>query len=126
MDNLKSAFQKVFGSTDLARLFFAPGRINLIGEHTDYNVGHVFPAAISYGTYALAKKRSDKQLSFYSMKFEQDGIHTSSLDDLDYKEEDGWSNFPKGMIQALIKDGYTIDAGMDILFYGNIPNAAGL
>ncbi|TQS71233.1 galactokinase [Ornithinibacillus gellani] len=126
MDNLKSAFQKVFGSTDLARLFFAPGRINLIGEHTDYNGGHVFPAAISYGTYALAKKRSDKQLRFYSMNFEQDGIHTSSLDDLDYKEEDGWSNFPKGMIQALIKDGYTIDAGMDILFYGNIPNAAGL
>ncbi|MEM1503949.1 galactokinase [Domibacillus sp. 8LH] len=108
------------------RVFFAPGRINLIGEHTDYNGGHVFPLAITFGTYALAAKREDRRLRFYSANFSERGIVEGSLDALDYKEEDGWTNYPKGMTKLMQEDGCAIDTGYDVLFYGNIPNGAGL
>ncbi|WP_099159532.1 galactokinase [Virgibacillus ndiopensis] len=113
--------------TDLSpRIFFAPGRINLIGEHTDYNGGHVFPATISFGTYALAQKRTDQKLCFYSMNFPQAGIIECNLSDLTYNEAHDWANYPKGMIEFLKSAGHTIDSGANILFYGNIPNGAGL
>ncbi len=108
------------------RTFFAPGRINLIGEHTDYNGGHVFPAAISYGTYALAKKRDDQTLRFYSMNFPEIGVIECNLSDLAYKENDNWANYPKGMLLYIKEAGYEIRQGADILYYGNIPNGAGL
>lgn len=119
------AFKQQFGY-DEYRLFFAPGRINLIGEHTDYNGGHVFPCAITFGTYALARKNSDNRVRVYSMNFPDKGIIEFPLTDLDYRKEDDWANYPKGMIRYLIEDGYPITSGMDILFYGNIPNGAGL
>lgn len=108
------------------RLFFAPGRINLIGEHTDYNGGHVFPCAITFGTYALAKKTSGNIIRVYSMNFPEKGIIEFPLTELDYRTEDEWANYPKGVIRYLIEEGYNITTGMDILFYGNIPNGAGL
>lgn len=108
------------------RLFFAPGRINLIGEHTDYNGGHVFPASISFGTYALATKRTDRKLRFYSMNFPEKGMIEVDLDDLNYDEADDWANYPKGMIKKMQDHGCKIDSGLDILYYGNIPNSAGL
>ncbi|HLQ71062.1 MAG TPA: galactokinase, partial [Bacillota bacterium] len=124
--NLMKAFQKVFNTTELPQIFFAPGRINLIGEHTDYNGGHVFPASISFGTYAVARKRSDQQCRFYSMNFSQTGVIQCDLSDLSFQQEHDWANYPKGMIQYIQASGHDISSGADILFYGNIPNGAGL
>jgi len=124
--NLTASFQEIFQTTKTPRQFFAPGRINLIGEHTDYNGGHVFPAAISYGTYALAAKRTDNLLRFYSMNFSESGIIERSLDDLIYRAEDDWANYPKGVLLYLQQAAGKITSGMDILFYGDIPNGAGL
>lgn len=123
---LYQQFSSVFNYSDTPHLFFAPGRINLIGEHTDYNGGHVFPAAISFGTYALTAKRNDQKIRFYSVNIPDMGIIECTLDDLDYKKEHSWANYPKGMIQFIRQNGFPIDSGMDILFYGNIPNSAGL
>lgn len=119
-------FEEVFGDTKDARVYFSPGRVNLIGEHTDYNGGHVFPCALTIGTYAVARKRSDNRLRFYSMNFEQLGLMESSLEDLKpYKEAD-WTNYPKGVIWAFSEKGMKISEGMDILLNGNIPNGSGL
>lgn len=119
-------FAKVFGDCDGAKVYFAPGRVNLIGEHTDYNGGHVFPCALTIGTYAVARKREDNKLRFFSMNFEQLGVIESSLDDLKpYKEAD-WTNYPKGVIWAFGEKGMKVPQGMDILLNGNIPNGSGL
>lgn len=123
---LYTKFENVFNNLNSPRFFFAPGRINLIGEHTDYNGGHVFPAAISLGTYALATKRADRKIRFFSMNFPDSGIIVCNLNDLIYRPEDEWANFPKGIIKYLLESHYPISSGMDILFYGNIPNSAGL
>lgn len=124
--NLTTEFNSIFNTTTTPRIFFAPGRINLIGEHTDYNGGHVFPASISYGTYALGRKRYDQKLRFYSMNFPDNGIIECDLSDLSFDESDSWANYPKGIILYLQKAGHEIASGADILFYGNIPNGAGL
>ncbi|MDF2941355.1 MAG: galK [Herbinix sp.] len=119
-------FEEVFGTEGDYQAYFAPGRVNLIGEHTDYNGGHVFPCALTIGTYAVARKREDKQLSFYSLNMMEKGVTVVSIDQLEYKKEDDWANYPKGVIWTMLKKGYKIENGMDILFYGNIPNASGL
>ncbi|MBO0587360.1 galactokinase [Sporosarcina sp. E16_8] len=124
--NLLDEFQSTFNVINIPRMFFAPGRINLIGEHTDYNGGHVFPASISFGTYALAQKRDDQKLRFYSLNFSHIGTIECDLADLDYNEVHDWANFPKGMINYMRESGFEITTGMDILFYGDIPNGAGL
>ncbi|WP_106496499.1 galactokinase [Lentibacillus sp. Marseille-P4043] len=126
MKNLNNEFQEVFGTAKEPSQFFAPGRINLIGEHTDYNGGHVFPAAISFGTYALGSKRNDLKFRFYSMNFAETGIIECDLKDLRYKEKHDWANYPKGMIKYIMESGFPITRGADILYYGDIPNGAGL
>src|SRR5574344_2865692 len=98
-EKLGNSFEKHFGKKEI-RKFFAPGRVNLIGEHTDYNGGHVFPCALTIGTYAVARKRTDRKLRFYSMNFEKLGIQESSLDDLKPEKEAGWTNYPKGVMWA--------------------------
>ncbi|MGT2845190.1 galactokinase [Streptococcus hongkongensis] len=123
--DLNQAFQTIFEEQADAT-FFSPGRINLIGEHTDYNGGHVFPAAITLGTYGAAKKRDDQKLRFYSANFKEVGIIEVSLDDLAFKKEDSWTNYPKGVITFLKKAGHVIDKGVDLYVYGNIPNGSGL
>lgn len=122
---LEQLFRSTFGKEAQGN-YFAPGRINLIGEHTDYNGGHVFPAAITIGTYGLAGKREDRLIRFYSENFSELGIIEVSLDDLSYDKRHDWTNYLKGMIKYLIDAGYQIDQGMDLLFYGTIPNGAGL
>ena len=122
---LKIKFEEVFGYQPDA-CFFSPGRINLIGEHTDYNGGHVFPAAISLGTYGAAKKRSDQKLRFYSGNFEKEGIIEVDLNHLVFDKQDSWTNYPKGVIKFLQEAGHQISSGMDVYVYGNIPNASGL
>ena len=122
---LRDKFQTLFNE-EKHSVFFAPGRVNLIGEHTDYNGGNVFPAAITLGTYGVAAKRSDQTIRMYSENFSEKGVFTFELNDLDYKKEDHWTNYPKGMIQSIQKAGYQIDSGFDIAFWGNLPNGAGL
>jgi len=122
---LSENFKNIFGRTD-ARFFFAPGRVNLIGEHTDYNGGHVFPCALSLGTCAAVQKRDDRKLRFYSLNFEGEGIFESSLDDLVYDKKASWTNYPKGVIWAFKERGMVPDKGFDVIYYGNIPNGSGL
>ena len=119
-------FKEVFGETDGVKTFFAPGRVNLIGEHTDYNGGHVFPCALTIGTYGAARIRPDRKLRFYSMNFEKLGVLESSLDDLKPSKEADWTNYPKGVMWAFEQKGFSIPSGMDILLNGNIPNGSGL
>ncbi|EEY36130.1 galactokinase [Pseudoleptotrichia goodfellowii] len=125
MLNLKEKFFEVFGENS-EKEFFSPGRVNLIGEHTDYNGGNVFPCAIDRGTYALIKTRNDNRFRMYSENFEKIGIIEFSLDKLENEKAHDWANYPKGVIKMFIDAGYKINKGFDILFYGNIPNGAGL
>ena len=122
---LIQAFSAIFGQEPDAT-FFSPGRINLIGEHTDYNGGHVFPAAITLGTYGAARKRDDQKLRFYSGNFEDLGVIEVDLTDLVFKKEDNWTNYPKGVLKFLQEAGHVIDTGMDVYVLGNIPNGSGL
>ncbi len=119
-------FEEVFGDAVGTKVYFAPGRVNLIGEHTDYNGGHVFPCALTIGTYGVARKREDNKLRFYSMNFEHLGIIESSLDDLVPSKEADWTNYPKGVMWAFGEKGMKVPFGMDILLNGNIPNGSGL
>lgn len=119
-------FEELYGDADGAGVYFAPGRVNMIGEHTDYNGGHVFPCALTIGTYAAVKKREDRKLRFYSMNFEKMGVVESSLDDLTPSDAAGWTNYPKGVMWAFDKRGLKMDCGLDIVLNGNIPNGSGL
>lgn len=119
-------FVEKFGEGGEIIPFFASGRVNLIGEHTDYNGGHVFPCALTIGTYGVARKRNDRKLRFYSMNFDRYGVIETSLDDLVYKKEANWTNCPKGVLWAFREYGYEIQEGFDFLCYGTIPNGSGL
>lgn len=125
-EDLLAKFTEVFGPGGQITPYFAPGRVNLIGEHTDYNGGHVFPCALTIGTYAIARKSTNRNLRLYSVNFDELGIITVSLDDLSYAKEDDWANYPKGVVWAFAEKGMKIDAGLDILYFGNIPNSSGL
>ncbi|WP_099222670.1 galactokinase [Listeria costaricensis] len=125
IEQLTERFEQVFDVTNGKR-FFAPGRINLIGEHTDYNGGHVFPCSITIGTYGIAKKREDGRIRLYSENFPEIGIIEANIDELAYRKEQNWGNYPIGMFHFLKEAGHAISTGCDILFYGNIPNGAGL
>ena len=119
-------FEELYGDAHGVNVYFAPGRVNLIGEHTDYNGGHVFPCALTIGTYVAARKRADRKLTFYSMNFEKLGILEGSLDALTPSEEADWTNYPKGVMWAFAERGMKMDCGLDIVLYGNIPNGSGL
>ena len=122
---LQDNFVNVFNIKD-QHLFFSPGRVNLIGEHTDYNGGHVFRCALSFGTYAIMAKRNDRKVRLYSMNFEDLGIIEFDLDNMVYDKAHDWANYPKGVIKTFENHGHKTEHGFDILFYGNIPNGAGL
>ena len=124
--NLVQKFYELFGAEGDIRTYFAPGRVNLIGEHTDYNGGHVFPCALTLGTYAVARKRNDDKIRFYSMNFESLGIIETSLDNFVPSKKAGWTNYPKGVMWAFAKRGYVMTSGLDMLIYGDIPNGSGL
>ena len=125
MKNLKVKFKEKFG-VNHTKEFFSPGRVNLIGEHTDYNGGNVFPCAIDRGTFALVKERDDNKFRMYSENFEDLGIIEFTLDKLENEKEHDWVNYPKGVIKMFLDAGYEVNKGFDVLFYGNIPNGAGL
>lgn len=122
---LTEKFSEIFDKKN-ENVFFSPGRVNLIGEHTDYNGGNVFPCALTIGTYALVTKRNDKKVFAHSLNFENLGVIEFNLDNLVYDKKDDWANYPKGVIKTFENHGYNIPSGFDILFFGNIPNGSGL
>lgn len=125
LKKLTSTFQKKYENIPTAK-YFAPGRVNLIGEHIDYNGGYVFPSAITQGTYGVARKREDKIVRCYSLNFPDFQPVEFNLEKIIYDEEDKWVKYVKGMVQLTIEEGHSIDKGFDLVIYGNIPNGAGL
>ena len=125
-EKLIQQFQELYKGEGEIRSYFAPGRVNLIGEHTDYNGGHVFPCALTLGTYGIVRSRSDRKLRFYSANFERLGVIETSLDELVPDPKANWTNYPKGVMWAFEKRGYKLTHGLDILIYGNIPNGSWL
>ena len=125
LETLNNDFLTQFKSpaTDV---FFAPGRVNLIGEHIDYNGGHVFPCALDVGTYALMRRRDDRLLRLFSTNFADKGIVELSLDAIAYDVANDWANYPAGVFKIMQDKGASMACGADILFFGNIPNGAGL
>lgn len=119
-------FTNRLGGEEGIMTFFAPGRVNLIGEHTDYNGGHVFPCALSFGTYAVARKRNDTKLRLFSKNFEDFGTVEVDISSLSYNDANDWANYPIGMVKVFRDAGYRIESGFDVLYDGNIPNGAGL
>ena len=119
-------FEKVYGDRNGIRVFFAPGRVNLIGEHTDYNGGHVFPCALTLGTYAAVRKRDDNIIRMYSENIPEGLVVERELGDYTIYCKNSWSNYPFGVIWALDKQGKKLTCGYDIVYYGNIPGGAGL
>lgn len=125
-EKLLGKFAELFGDAEGVKVYFAPGRVNLIGEHTDYNGGHVFPCALTIGTYGAARKRADKKLHFYSMNFERVGMQEASVDALVKERDSDWTNYPKGVMWTFAKRGFEMPCGMDLVLFGNIPNGSGL
>lgn len=125
IDMLKDNFKEIF-KKDYENVFFSPGRVNLIGEHTDYNGGNVFPCALTIGTYAIVTKRNDKTVRVSSLNFKELGVLEFSLENMVYDKKHDWANYPKGVIKTFENHGFNIPSGFEILFYGNIPNGAGL
>lgn len=127
-DRLREEFEKIYGKDGNGEVhcYFSPGRVNLIGEHTDYNGGHVFPCALTIGTYFAVQKRDDRKLRFFSANFKKAGIIEGSLDYLIWDKKAGWTNYPMGVMWAFEQKGYKLTNGFDIFLYGNIPNGSGL
>ncbi|SNS13678.1 galactokinase [Anaerovirgula multivorans] len=126
LDYLIENFKKNFQTEEGTLTFFAPGRVNLIGEHTDYNGGYVFPCALDVGTYAIARKREDSKIRMISNNFPERGIIEADINNLIYHQEDDWANYPKAVVKTFKDVGFKIDEGFEVLFLGNIPNGAGL
>ncbi|SCH07343.1 Galactokinase [uncultured Clostridium sp.] len=125
-EKLYDKFKELFGDADGAHFYFSPGRVNLIGEHTDYNGGHVFPCALTLGTYGVARKRADRLMHFYSLNLDQIGVVEASLDDLTNKAVYDWANYPLGVVWTFAEKGYSLDTGFDMVIWGDIPGGAGL
>lgn len=125
-NDVLAKFKEIFGDEGDIRVYFAPGRVNLIGEHTDYNGGHVFPCALTIGTYMAARKRTDRKLRFYSMNFDELGVIESSLDAFTPDPDGLWTNYPMGVMWAFEGRGMKLETGLDIALFGNIPNGSGL
>ena len=124
IEQLKSAYEAHYqkSATDI---FFSPGRVNLIGEHTDYNGGFVFPCALSFGTYLLIAANNENKINFCSLNI--DVTYSLELDQLTKPMPDkAWANYPLGVLAQFIKRGVVIEQGYDILFWGNVPAGAGL
>lgn len=125
INDLKEKFESVFKEKP-DRVFFSPGRVNLIGEHIDYNGGHVFPCAISLGTYGLVSMRTDDQVACYSLNFETDGVRTFSTKAIHYQADQTWLNYISGTVHLMQEQAERAVRGFNLLIQGDIPNGAGL
>ncbi|MFA5817684.1 MAG: galactokinase [Bacteroidales bacterium] len=122
--NFTDKFYEKYGNrNEKPVLFFSPGRVNLIGEHTDYNGGFVFPCALNYGTYLLIRKIEGNILKFSTINFNDD-VETE-LKGLFVNTSKKWINYPLGVINEFLKKGIKI-SGLEFLYYGDVPNGAGL
>ena len=130
LDSMKDTFAHVFGTASKPQAFFSPGRVNLIGEHTDHQGGYVFPCAIDFGIYALAQKNSAHSLRLYSMNFDRSYEAAFEIPYSDILQKltgsRSWVNYPLGIASILMKHGYSLSSGLDILYSGNLPDGAGL
>ncbi|MFT8328535.1 MAG: galactokinase [Oenococcus oeni] len=124
-NSLSKEFKEQFKKT-AEKVFFSPGRINLIGEHTDYNGGNVFPCAISIGTFGVYGARDDQTIRMYSANIPDQGVVSFQLNDLEYHKEDGWTNYLRGVLASLVSRDYKINHGFDLFIHGNLPDGAGL
>ncbi len=126
IQKLLDEFSRQFGPGEAPRFFFAPGRVNLIGEHTDYNGGHVFPCALTLGTYCAARKRADRALRLFSMNFPEAGVVETDLDRSAPLPGGSWANYVLGVVRAFTDAGQAPTCGLELAFYGDIPAGAGL
>lgn len=126
IQKLPEIFSSVFGPGGKPRAFKTGGRINIIGEHTDYNGGHVFPCALIMGTWCLMRKREDTVIRYYSVNFPEIGVITGDIRELKKKDPACWCDYCTGMLWAFSEEGVQISSGFDLLVYGNIPTGAGL
>ena len=124
-EKLLEKFQDVYGDTNGTKVYFAPGRVNLIGEHIDYSGGLVLPCALTLGTYGVARKRGDKKIKVYSMNME-DEIQEIAIGDYQVVNESDWTNYIKGVLWAFEKKEMVLPFGMDLLLFGDLPSGAGL
>lgn len=124
--DILTKFYELFGTEGEIRTFFSPGRVNLMGDHTDYNRGYNFSCAVTYGTYGAIRKRRDRKLRFYSINFEGAGIREGSLDDFRPLMDRGWANYMKGVMWTFAQNGCIMDVGCDIVIGGDIPPFSGL
>ena len=118
-------FQTVFGKAPELSAF-APGRVNLIGEHIDYNGGHVMPCALSMGIYGAIRRREDRNLRFYSLQFPGDGIIEERMDSPVNEKPAGWTKYVRGVLWAFENAGFDAGTGFDLLVGGDLPANAGL
>ncbi|MBE5898514.1 MAG: galactokinase [Lachnospiraceae bacterium] len=123
---LKEKFIELYGEGGDIREYFSPGRVNLIGEHTDYNGGHVFPCALTIGTYGIMRRRTDKVMKFSSANIRSGSVVTVDLSDISYKKKYNWANYPLGIVWAFKEKGIELESGFEMIIWGNIPNGSGL
>lgn len=125
-EKLQKKFIEIYGPGGETRVYFAPGRVNLIGEHIDYSGGHVLPCALTLGTYGVARRRRDNKLRLYSLNAPQGGIRETTIRDLTPGDEQDWTNYPRGVMWAFREHGMEMSSGLDLLIYGDLPAGAGL
>lgn len=126
MDEILKKFEELFGGGGDIRSYFAPGRVNLIGEHTDYNGGHVFPCALTMGNYAVARKRDDKKIRWFNMNYPDDGVQEREIEGLAPNDNGIWYDYQQGVIWALQQNGYSVTTGYDMVMRGDMPTGSGL
>ena len=119
LEKVKAKFIELFGSLDNTNYFFSPGRINIIGEHIDYNGGYVMPCAIDLGTYFVLRLNKTNKVNVYSMQFEELGVVSFDINDLNKNQT--YADFVKGVIKI-----FEIKEGFDMVCCGNIPHSSGL
>lgn len=122
--NFTEKFYNKYGKgQEKPALFFSPGRVNLIGEHTDYNGGYVFPCALNYGTYLIVRRISENKIKFSTLNFDDEA--EIGINGLFTKQGSRWINYPLGVMNEFLKKDIKI-SGLEMLYYGDVPNGAGL
>ncbi|MCR5347281.1 MAG: galactokinase [Fretibacterium sp.] len=124
--DMTARFYELYGKDTQPELFFAPGRVNLIGEHTDHEGGHVFPCAIDFGIWALAAVCPGETVRLCSLNFGDQGVVEAPAHGIEHDIARGWANYPLGVLRILEDHGYALPAGLNLLFQGNLPEGAGL
>ncbi len=123
---LEEEFSRLFGSSEGVRFFFAPGRVNLMGDHIDYSGGYTLPCALTMGTYAAARKNGTSKLRLYSADYPEEGMIEAELLPKCYRPEWNWANYPFGVVRTLEEEGYPVTEGVDIVYAGTLPASSGL